>query len=85
MSERDPKLLLQDILESAEKVAIYTGSLTYNDFIDDGKTIDAVIRNIEIIGEASIRLPEALKDKTPEIDWFKIRGLRNRTKLMNEY
>ncbi|HZY35008.1 MAG TPA: DUF86 domain-containing protein [Mucilaginibacter sp.] len=78
MSERHPKLLLQDILESAEKVEIYTRSLTYNDFIDDGKTIDAVIRNIEIIGEASIRLPDALKDETPEIDWFKIRGLRNR-------
>jgi len=78
MSERHPKLLLQDIIESAEKVEIYTRSLTYDDFIADSKTIDAVIRNIEIIGEASIRLPDELKDKTSEIDWFKIRGLRNR-------
>ena len=78
MSERHPKLLLLDILESAEKVKIYTQELTYDGFIEDGKTIDAVVRNIEIIGEASNRLPDELKDKAPEIDWFKIRGLRNR-------
>jgi uncharacterized protein with HEPN domain len=40
--------------------------------------IDAVVRNIEIIGEAAIRLPGKLKDKATEINWFKIRGLRNR-------
>ena len=78
MSERHPKLLLGDIIESAEKIQIYTHELSYDDFTKDSKTIDAVIRNIEIIGEASNRLPEEVKDKTSEIDWFKIIGLRNR-------
>ena len=76
MSERHPKLLLEDILESAEKIEAYTRSLAYRDFIEDSKTIDAVTRNIEIIGEASIRLPDEIKDKAPQIDWFKIRGLK---------
>jgi uncharacterized protein with HEPN domain len=78
MSERHLRLLLKDILDSAEKIRAYTQSLTYNEFIEDSKTVDAVVRNLEIIGEASNRLPGDLKDTTPEIDWHKIRGLRNR-------
>jgi len=78
MSERLPKLLLEDILNSAEKIITYTKSLTYEGFIEDSKTIDAVVRNFEIIGEAANRLPDELKDNNPAIDWHKIRGLRNR-------
>ena len=78
MSERHPKLLLGDILESAEKITDYTHNLAYNEFIEDNKTIDAVVRNFEIIGEAANRLPEDLKDDNPNIDCHKIRGLRNR-------
>ena len=52
--------------------------MTYYDLISDSKTIDAVIRNFEIIGEASSRLPDELKDDNAEIDWHKIKGLRNR-------
>lgn len=78
MSSRKPKLLLEDILESAEKIVTYTQSLTYDEFIADSKTIDAVIRNFEIIGEAANRLPDELKDSNEEINWHKLRGLRNR-------
>ncbi|SDS36912.1 Uncharacterized conserved protein, contains HEPN domain [Mucilaginibacter mallensis] len=78
MSNRQPKLLLEDILESAEKINAYTLNLTYEEFIADSKTIDAVVRNFEIIGEAANRLPDELKENHTEIDWFKIRGLRNR-------
>src|SRR6187402_977818 len=78
MSKRHFKLLLEDILESAEKIITYTQSLSYDDFIADSKTIDAVVRNFEIIGEAANRLPEDFKDDHGEIDWHKIRGLRNR-------
>jgi uncharacterized protein with HEPN domain len=78
MSERKSKLLLEDILDSAEKIITYTQSLTFGEFIQDSKTIDAVMRNFEIIGEAANRLPDELKDNNPEIDWHKIRGLRNR-------
>jgi uncharacterized protein with HEPN domain len=78
MSERHPRVLLEDILESAEKIFKYTEGLTYEEFISDSKTIDAVIRNFEIIGEASNRLPQEFKDNHNTIDWFKIRGFRNR-------
>ena len=78
MSKRQLKLLLEDILESAEKITTYTQSLTYEEFIADSKTIDAVIRNFEIIGEAANRLPDDFREINEQIDWHKIRGLRNR-------
>jgi uncharacterized protein with HEPN domain len=78
MSNRQPKLLLEDILESAEKIIIYTQALTYDEFIADSKTIDAVVRNFEIIGEAANRLPDEFKDNHNTVDWHKMRGLRNR-------
>ena len=78
MSERHPRVLLEDILESAEKIFKYTENLTYEKFINDSKTIDAVVRNFEIIGEASNRLPQEFKNNHNAIDWFRIRGFRNR-------
>jgi uncharacterized protein with HEPN domain len=78
MSERAPKLLLEDILDSADKIIRYTENITYEDFITDSKTIDAVVRNYEIIGEASNRLPDEIKDSIDSVDWFRIRGFRNR-------
>jgi uncharacterized protein with HEPN domain len=78
MSKRTPRLLLEDIQESAVKILEYTKDLTFAEFSIDNKTIDAVIRNFEIIGEASNLLPDEIKDKYPEIDWHRIRGFRNR-------
>jgi uncharacterized protein with HEPN domain len=78
MSKRQPQLLLEDILESAEKILTYTQSLTYEEFTADSKTIDAVVRNFEIIGEVANRLPDEFKDASEQVDWHKIRGLRNR-------
>jgi len=83
MSERHPKLLLEDILDSAAKILNYTESLSYHDFISDSKTIDAVVRNFEIIGEASNRLPEKFRDENNSIDWFRLRGFRNR--IVHQY
>lgn len=78
MSKREPKFLLEDILECAEKIKQYTKAMTYEEFTEDSKTIDAVIRNLEVIGEAANRLPEEIRDTAANIDWHKIRGLRNR-------
>ncbi len=78
MSKRTPDLLIQDIIESAQKILEYTNGLTYDDFKSDSMRVDAVVRNFEIIGEAAHRLPEEFKDKIPGIDWHKIRGFRNR-------
>jgi len=83
MSERDPDLLLEDILDSAKKILRYTENLSYQDFINDSKTIDAVIRNYEIIGEASNRLPDKFKDSINTVDWFRVRGFRNR--IVHQY
>jgi len=83
MSKRDPKLLVDDILESARKILDYTDGLSFEDFINDSKTIDAVIRNFEVIGEAANRLPEEFKAKFSQIDWQRIRGFRNR--IVHDY
>ena len=78
MSKRTPDLLIQDIIESAQKILDYTIGLTYDEFKADSMRVDAVIRNFEIIGEAANRLPDQIKDELPNIDWHKIRGFRNR-------
>ena len=83
MSKRKVALLLSDIIDSAQKILSYTEDLSYNDFISDTKTIDAVIRNFEIIGEVTNRLPDELKDKSPVVDRYKIRGFRNR--IVHDY
>ena len=83
MSKRSPSLLVEDVIESANKILDYTKSLSFEEFIKDGKTVDAVIRNFEIIGEAANRLPEEFKDKHSNIDWHRIRGFRNR--IVHDY
>jgi len=83
MSKRTPSALMEDILQCADKVISYTKDISYDEFVSNSMIIDAVIRNIEIIGEASNRLPDEYKDQIPEIDWHKIRGLRNR--IVHDY
>ena len=83
MSKRPVELLIEDILESCNKIIDYTKDISYEVFVSDSKTADAVIRNFEIIGEAANRLPDEYKDAHPEIDWFRIRGFRNR--IVHEY
>ncbi len=83
MSKRLPALLIEDILESGQKILDYTAGLSLEQFKADSKTVDAVIRNFEIIGEAANRLPNDFKEKHTEIDWHKIRGFRNR--IVHDY
>ena len=83
MSKRTPKLLLEDLIESAEKILQYTKGISFEEFSKDNKTVDAVIRNFEIIEEASNLLPDEIKDKYSEIDWHRIRGFRNR--IVHDY
>jgi len=74
---RDPSLYLDDILDAIIRIREYTGSMSYDLFTKDRKTQDAVVRNLEVIGEAVGRLPERVKQQTREIEWQKIVGLRN--------
>jgi uncharacterized protein with HEPN domain len=83
MSKRDLILLLEDMLDSALKIKRYTNSLNYESFIEDEKTIDAVIRNFEIIGEAANRIGDDFRITNPMIEWDRMRGLRNR--IVNDY
>lgn len=83
MSSRTPELLIEDILESARKIQRYTAGMTFEQFVADEKTVDAVVRNFSIIGEASSRLPEDFRDSNSQIDWPRIRGFRNR--IVHDY
>ena len=83
MSKRQPEFLVEDIIDSGSKILAYTESMTFDEFLSDTKTHDAVIRNFEIIGEAANRLPDQFKDRFPEIDWHRIRGFRNR--IIHDY
>lgn len=83
MSKRDIYLLLDDILQSSLKIKKYTNKLTYEEFISNEMTIDAVVRNFEIIGEAANRIDQDFRDNNPEIEWNRIRGFRNR--IIHEY
>lgn len=83
MSKRDLILLLEDMLESALKIKRYTANLDFDLFITDDKTIDAVVRNFEIIGEAANRMDPDFRTINSEIDWNRIRGFRNR--IVHDY
>jgi uncharacterized protein with HEPN domain len=83
MSKRSLELLIEDIWESIEKIERYTEGMTQDIFQSDEKTTDAVVRNLEIIGEAAGRLPKEFTDRHSKIEWVKIKGLRNR--IVHEY
>ena len=80
---RDFKVYLEDILEATRKITAYTGSLSKSAFLEDEKTIDAVVRNLEVIGEAVKKLPENLRAQHSAVEWKKIAGLRDI--LIHEY
>jgi uncharacterized protein with HEPN domain len=74
---RDSRVYLDDILAAISKIGRYTDRLSRDSFASDDKTIDAVIRNLEVIGEAVKHLPAELRARDPGIDWQKIAGLRD--------
>lgn len=74
---RDWRLYLDDLREACRKVLRYTEGLSKDELLADERTYDAVVRNLEIIGEATNNLPEEVRGKAGDIDWRKIIGLRN--------
>jgi uncharacterized protein with HEPN domain len=74
---RDWRLQLDDIDEAIRRIQSYTADLDFERFGKDVRTQDAVIRNLEIIGEASRSLPNEVQDQCPDIEWRKIIALRN--------
>ncbi len=83
MTDRDYRDYINDILESINDIESFIKGWTFEDFIGDKKTFNAVVRSIEIIGEASTNLSQDICDKAPDIPWTKMKGMRNR--LAHEY
>ena len=83
MSNRSADLFLADIHESIARIERYSAGLDRAGFEADEKTVDAVVRNLEIIGEAARQLPEDFTQRNPQIEWRKIAGLRNR--IVHDY
>jgi len=74
---RDYKVYLEDILEAIRKARNYTEDLSHEKFPQGGKTKDAVVRNLEVIGEAARKISEDIRSAHPEVEWRKIIGLRD--------
>jgi len=83
MSKRPIELLLSDMRQAIDRIEQYIEDLSFDGFSDDRKSVDAVVRNLEIIGEAAKRLPEDFKEKHSGIEWHKVVGLRHR--IVHEY
>jgi uncharacterized protein with HEPN domain len=83
MSRRDWSLFVADMQEAIEKIASYVDTMTFTDFQSDTRTVDAVVHNLLVIGEAARCLPASIKENHPDIDWIAINGLRNR--IAHEY
>jgi uncharacterized protein with HEPN domain len=74
---REESMYLRDIAQSCEKIMRYAKGLTQTDLLRDDRTYDAVVRNLELIGEAAKNLSDETKHQMPQIEWRKIAGLRD--------
>ena len=83
MSEINEQLFLKDILEAVHRIQSYMDGVDYDQFQKDTKTQDAVLRNVEIIGEAAKQLSETVRQQAPQIPWRNIARMRD--KLIHHY
>ncbi|MCK5416105.1 DUF86 domain-containing protein [Candidatus Parcubacteria bacterium] len=83
MTRRPEKLFLFDIVKACENIELFIGDETFENFQEDSKTIHAVVRCIEIIGEAANNISEEVKDRYSEIEWKQVVGMRNL--MIHEY
>ncbi|MBF0607565.1 MAG: DUF86 domain-containing protein [Magnetococcales bacterium] len=83
MTGREYRDYINDIAEAVDDAVSFVEGMTYREFQRDKKTIYAVVRTIEIIGEASKHIPKSVKDKAPKIPWSEMKGMRN--KIIHEY
>jgi uncharacterized protein with HEPN domain len=83
MKRRDYRDYLQDILNAVDDIEGFVDDMSFEEFAKDRKTLNAVVRSIEIIGEASKNIPDALKAKYEELPWKQMTGMRD--KLIHAY
>jgi len=77
MSERDWRLFLKDMHESSVRIIEYVGAMSCDDFFRDTRSVDAVMRNLAIIGEAAKKIPVDARRRYPSVEWKKMAGLRD--------
>lgn len=83
MSERSDKTLLMDMLETSERVVHSMTEISQETFLSDDLLRDAIVYRLQIIGEAAYNVSDPIKKAHPEVDWFKIQGLRHR--IVHDY
>lgn len=83
MRKRDYGDFIKDILDSIQDIKFFTKDMSFEEFAKDKKTINAVIRSIEVIGEASKKIPKSIRERYPAIPWRKVSGMRD--KMIHEY
>jgi len=83
MNKRDYKMFLEDMLHSIDKIQRFTQGMSFQDFEQNELVFDAVIRNLEIIGEATRHIPDHFEQANPQIPWRQMSGFRNI--LIHEY
>lgn len=74
---------MEDILSSTQEIEEFTEGMSFDEFLRDRKTINAVLRSLEVMGEAVKKIPDGIRSKYPEIPWKYIAGMRD--KLIHEY
>ena len=74
---RNWKIRITDILQCIAKIRRYTKGYMFDDFQGDEKTIDSVLRNLEIIGEAARHIPAEIRARHPELPWAEMLTMRN--------
>lgn len=74
----DPRTDLEDIIHAAEKIERFTDGMSFEAFVDDEKTVDAVLRNFEVMGEATKNLPESFQEQYDHVPWTEMAGMRDR-------
>ncbi len=82
-SSRNYVLFLEDMIEAMDKIQEYIGDLSYEQFTTKNIVIDAVVRNLEVIGEAAKNVPVGIRKNHTHIPWRQMAGLRNI--LIHEY
>jgi len=76
--KRDYRLFIKDIIAAMESIEGFVEGMSFEELMQDDKTASAVIRKFEIVGEATKRLPDELKEEHPEIQWKRMAGMRDR-------
>lgn len=75
--EKDYSIYVTDIIESIAHIEKYINAVSQQSFMNDTEKQDAVLRRLEIIGEAAARIPDTIRKENPTIPWKKVVGLRN--------